>query len=91
MQDLTPGPRPDPRTPVPGTAAQLAPMTTQMRECKTWHQGPTLAELFAAGDATPIATAYRRHGYTMREIAEHLGCHYSTVSRKLRREELPNA
>jgi REP element-mobilizing transposase RayT len=27
------------------------------------------------------------HGYTLREIAEHLGCHYSTVSRKLSRAE----
>ena len=48
---------------------------------------PSLDELFSAADATPIATAYRRHGYTLREIAEHLGCHYSTVSRKLRSEE----
>jgi putative transposase len=48
---------------------------------------PTLQELFAGVDTTPIATAYRLHGYTMREIAEYLGCHYSTVSRKLRAQE----
>jgi putative transposase len=48
---------------------------------------PTLAELFAAGDETPVATAYRRYGYTLQQIGEHLGCHYSTVSRRLRREE----
>jgi IS30 family transposase len=34
-----------------------------------------------------VAVAYREHGYTLREIAQHLGCHYSTVSRRLRREE----
>jgi putative transposase len=48
---------------------------------------PTLDEIFAAADATPVATAYRRYGYTMQQIAEQLGCHYSTVSRRLRREE----
>lgn len=48
---------------------------------------PPLEQLFAAADKTPIATAYRQHGYTLREIAEHLGCHYSTVSRKLRDQE----
>jgi putative transposase len=48
---------------------------------------PTLPELFAAADETPVATAYRRYGYTLRQIGEHLGCHYSTVSRRLRSEE----
>jgi len=47
---------------------------------------PTLAEIFAV-DSTPIACAYRRYGYTLAAIAEHLGCHYATVSRKLRAEE----
>lgn len=54
--------------------AQLEPLRTP------------LDELFA-GRANPVAAAYREHGYTLREIAEHLGCHYSTVSRRLRREE----
>jgi putative transposase len=35
----------------------------------------------------PIRTAYG-HGYALREIAEHLGCHYSTISRRLRAQEL---
>jgi putative transposase len=48
---------------------------------------PTLAELFVPEDETPVATAYRRYGYTLKQIGEHLGCHYSTVSRRLRREE----
>jgi transposase len=45
-----------------------------------------LAELFAI-ETAPLAIAYRRFGYSQREIAEHLGCHYATVSRRLRREE----
>jgi putative transposase len=45
-----------------------------------------LEDIFAAAES-PISTAYRRHGYALREIAEHLGCHYSTVSRRMRSEE----
>jgi|Tabmets5t2r1_1033131.scaffolds.fasta_scaffold05481_2 putative transposase len=48
---------------------------------------PSLAEIFAGDSRAPVLAAYRRHGYTLRAIAEHLGCHYSTVSRRLRREE----
>ena len=48
---------------------------------------PALEEIFTAAATTPIATAYRRHGYTIGQIAKHLGCSYSTVSRRLRREE----
>ena len=35
------------------------------------------------GDRTPLV-AYRDFGYLMREIAQHLGCHTSTVSLRLR-------
>ncbi len=52
---------------------------------------PTLAEIFAGDRHAPVSIAYRRHGYTLRAIAEHLGCHYSTVSRRLRREEKVDA
>jgi REP-associated tyrosine transposase len=45
-----------------------------------------LADVFATEHA-PIVTAYRVHQYRLREIAAHLGCHYSTVSRALEREE----
>ena len=38
-------------------------------------------------ETAPVLAAYRTHGYTLREIAEHLGCHYSTVSRELHDEE----
>jgi putative transposase len=47
---------------------------------------PSLDELFAC-EPLPVASAYRRHGYTIGQIAAHLGCHYSTVSRRLRCEE----
>lgn len=48
-----------------------------------------LAELLAGAD--PIAAAYRG-GYPMSEIARQLGCHYSTISRRLRqREEVRSA
>jgi putative transposase len=47
----------------------------------------TLEEIFARPSRRPVATAYRRHGYSLRQIAEYLECHYSTVSRRLRREE----
>src|SRR5207253_2210992 len=47
---------------------------------------PNLEELLSC-EPLPVATAYRRHGYTIGQIAAHLGCHYSTVSRRLRHEE----
>jgi len=34
-----------------------------------------------------IVEAYREHGYTMKQVAEHLGVHYATVSRRLRKLE----
>ncbi len=34
-----------------------------------------------------IYTAYVQHGYTMKEIAEHLGFHYATISRAIKRAE----
>jgi putative transposase len=40
-------------------------------------------------DGDAIATAYRTYGYTLAQIAEHLGVHYSTVSRRLRKLERP--
>jgi IS30 family transposase len=37
-----------------------------------------------------ISAAYRDWGYTMKEIADHLGCHYSTISRRTRQAEQTN-
>lgn len=49
---------------------------------------PSPAQIFARCEiAEGIAQAYREHGYTMAEIAEHLDLHYATVSRRLRRWE----
>jgi putative transposase len=45
-----------------------------------------LAEIFAS-ELLPVVSAYRSYGYTLREIAVHIGRHYSTVSRRLAREE----
>jgi putative transposase len=46
-----------------------------------------LADIFATRTDAPIALAYRRHGYRLREIAEYVGCSYSTISRRLKQEE----
>ena len=48
---------------------------------------PTLERIFAKGEETGIARAYREHGYRLHEIAAHLGVHYATVSRRLKRIE----
>jgi putative transposase len=47
---------------------------------------PPLDEILTQLD-DPIAVAYRSYGYTLREIAAHIGCHPATVSRRLRRAE----
>ena len=53
-----------------------------------WHPvRRPLAELFHDNEATAVAVAYREEGYRLREIAEHLGLHYSTVSRRLQKLE----
>lgn len=46
---------------------------------------PLLAELLASGDVAAVASAHDR-GYSLREIARHLGVDASTVSRRLERE-----
>jgi putative transposase len=48
---------------------------------------PSLDEIFTPHLTQAVFVAYGRHGYTIGKIAEHLGCHYSSVSRRLRREE----
>lgn len=45
---------------------------------------PELQELFDRHGRHAIAIAYRDHGYSLRQIADHLGIHYATVSRRLR-------
>ena len=55
---------------------------------------PSLSELFKGkerktrkGVDEMIYAAYVRYGYTMKEIAEHLGLHYATMSRAIKRVE----
>ena len=40
-----------------------------------------------AADDRTIYDAYVRYGYTMKEIAEHLGLHYATIGRAIKRVE----
>jgi len=48
---------------------------------------PRLDQLFARNKNTAILQAYREYGYRLHEIAEYLGVHYATVSRRLRQLE----
>jgi len=55
---------------------------------------PALAEIFKEkrgrrekGTDGIIYRAHVHHGYRMREIADHLGVHYTTISRAIRRKE----
>lgn len=48
---------------------------------------PGLKQIFSRGRDRGIEVAYLEYGYRMREIAEYLGVHYATVSRKLRELE----
>jgi REP-associated tyrosine transposase len=51
-----------------------------LRQRLAWR--PDLDVLLAEGRAG-VLSAYHSYGYSQREIADHLGCHYSTVSRYL--------
>ncbi len=51
---------------------------------------PTLTEIYAAS-REPAREAHERWGYTLREIGEHTGRHYSTISRRLQRSQHPQA
>jgi REP element-mobilizing transposase RayT len=55
---------------------------------------PSLGDLFkgkkgkeAKAEDEAIYAAYVRYGYTMKEIADHLGLHYATMSRAIKRVE----
>lgn len=60
---------------------------TPRRQCQPVR--PALDALFAAPTDRPgsVLTAYRAYGYRLREIAEYLQVHYTTVSRWLRAAE----
>jgi putative transposase len=70
-------------------ALRLAPGGT-IPEVPRRHTRPVrapLEELLADGSDAAIAAAYRDHGYTLTQIGGHLGRHYTTISRRLRRWE----
>ena len=48
---------------------------------------PRLEEVIKKHRNRAVMVAYREYGYRLREIAEHLGVHYATVSRRLREQE----
>lgn len=48
---------------------------------------PSLERIFRHRGTRAIEVAYRDYGYRLREIADHLGVHYATVSRRLKRLE----
>jgi len=48
---------------------------------------PLLSEFFGEGsaDAETVMRAHRTYRYTLKEIGDHLGIHYATVSRIIKR------
>jgi hypothetical protein len=50
----------------------------------------SLAEIFISANtvSSGVVTAYRSGRFTMRQIAEHLGVHYCTISRMVARHEM---
>jgi len=56
---------------------------------RDWGAGrPPLSELLgASGAGADLSKAYRTHGYTMTSLAQHLGRHVSTVSRRIAAHE----
>jgi REP element-mobilizing transposase RayT len=56
---------------------------------QTQARRPSLGEVFqrGGGEGRLIYVAYRQYGYRLHEIAEHLGVHYATVSRRLKQAE----
>lgn len=64
----------------------LEPPLPEIPRVQIEPERKALTEIFAE-DPFPVTSAYRSHGYSLREIGSYLECHYSTVSRRLRREE----
>ncbi len=68
---------------------------TNMRDIpkkKQILQQLSLSEILTWGetDGVWMREAYRSHGYTMQEIADFAGVHYSTVSRRIKKEDARN-
>ena len=56
----------------------------EIPRCQTQASRPSLRILFQRKQAPArlIHAAYRRHSYRLAEIADYLGVHYATVSRR---------
>jgi putative transposase len=70
-------------------ARRRSPRTRASKEVPRRQREPircSLEELLTSRGDGALAVAYRE-GYSLRELAAVLGVHYSTVSRRLRREE----
>ena len=65
---------------------RLEPPLDEIPRAQVEPERRPLVEIFLE-EPFAVAAAYRLHGYSLREIALHLGCHYSTVSRRLARDE----
>lgn len=68
---------------------------TEIPRTQRYPARPPLEELFAAyGNKTErdrrVVAAHVAHGYLLREIAEHLGMHYTTVSKIIKRAMAKN-
>ncbi len=72
LREILPARRPSPEIPV-----------------REWGAGrPSLDAIFTGSQRDEgIAQAYRGHGYSMADIAQHLRCHVCTVSRRLKAHE----
>jgi REP element-mobilizing transposase RayT len=71
-------------------AAAIARASMQSREMPLRQRlagRPGLSELFAGDRDAGLLSAYFTYGYSQREIGNHLGRHYSTISRLLRAAE----
>lgn len=64
-----------------------ASSTPEIRRAERDPLPPSLAHLLERDGERAIVLAHREHAYTLAQIAEQLGCHYSTVSRRLRAYE----
>jgi REP element-mobilizing transposase RayT len=67
--------------------ARLDPDPEYPRACLMPPRRPLAELLGTQADAAAIARAHREHGYSMREIASHVGCGLTTVHRRIRSHE----
>jgi DNA-binding MarR family transcriptional regulator len=67
--------------PTLSTAREIPKALVQVR------RSPLASIVSDPKDAAGVARAYLECGYTQQEIADHLGVHYSTISRRVREHE----